>query len=74
MQSPALLGIVGFAGRVPALVASPSAGWWPTASRRSVLLATQTASMLLAFVLAALTLGGRISVPRSSRSPRSPDW
>ena len=63
-QSPALLGIVGFAGQVPALVASPVGGLvadrYP---RRSVLLATQTASMLLAFVLAALTLGGRISVP-----------
>jgi MFS family permease len=63
-NSAALLGIVGFAGQVPALLFSPVGGLIADRfPRRRVLLATQGASMLLAFALAALTLSGRITVP-----------
>ncbi|MEO7793312.1 MAG: MFS transporter [Thermoanaerobaculia bacterium] len=63
-HSAALLGIVGFAGQVPALIFSPVGGLIADRfPRRRVLLATQATSMLLAFALAALTLSGRVTVP-----------
>jgi MFS family permease len=61
--SSVLLGVLGFVGQIPIFLLSPVAGLaadrWP---RRRVVIATQTASMLLAFTLAALTLSGRIRV------------
>jgi MFS family permease len=62
--SAALLGVVGFAGQIPTLVASPAGGLAADQfDRRRVLLATQAASMGLALALAALTLTGRVNVP-----------
>jgi MFS family permease len=59
--SGALLGVLGFVGQFPIFLLSPLAGLaadrWP---RRRVVIATQTASMLLAFILAALTMTGNI--------------
>jgi len=63
-HSAALLGIVGFAGQIPALLFSPAGGVIADRfARRQVLLVTQAMSMLLAFALAALTLSGRVTVP-----------
>jgi len=60
--SGALLGLLGFVGQMPIFVLSPVAGLvadrWP---RRRVVIATQTSSMLLAFILATLTMTGRIT-------------
>src|SRR5437763_7489679 len=61
--SAALLGIVGFASQFPILVLAPIAGAVAdTYPRRRSMLAIQTAAMLLAFPLAALTLLNRIHV------------
>jgi MFS family permease len=61
--SGALLGVLGFVGQFPIFLLSPLAGLaadrWP---RQRVVIATQTASMVLAFILAALTMTGRIRV------------
>lgn len=61
--SGALLGLLGFVGQIPIFLLSPLAGLaadrWP---RRRVVIATQTASMALAFILAALTMTKRITV------------
>jgi MFS family permease len=61
--SSVLLGVLGFVGQIPIFLLSPLAGLaadrWP---RRRVVIATQSASMLLAFILAALTMTGRIRV------------
>jgi MFS family permease len=61
--SAVLLGVLGFVSQIPIFLLSPIGGLvadrWP---RRSVVLMTQAASMLLAFILAALTLTGRIRV------------
>jgi len=58
-----LLGLLGFVGQIPIFLLSPLAGVaadrWP---RRRVVISTQSASMLLAFILAALTMTGRIRV------------
>jgi MFS family permease len=61
--SPFLLGVVGFAGQFPAFLLGPFAGilvdrW----DRHRLLVATQTASMLQSFALAALTLSGRVTI------------
>ena len=54
--SSVLLGLLGFVGQIPIFLLSPLAGLaadrWP---RRRVVIATQSSSMLLAFILAALT-------------------
>jgi MFS family permease len=61
--SGALLGLLGFVGQMPIFVLSPVAGLvadrWP---RQKVVIATQTSSMTLAFILAALTMTHHILV------------
>lgn len=57
------LGIVAFSGQIPGLVVTPLAGvladrW----NRHRTLLGTQTVMMVQALVLAALTLGGHITI------------
>ena len=67
--SSVLLGVLGFVGQAPIFLLSPIAGLaadrWP---RRRVVIATQSVSMLLAFILAALTLTGHISAQRLRES------
>lgn len=61
--SAVLLGFVGFASQIPVFLLAPVGG--AVADRHShhrILVTTQIASMVLAFVLAALTLSGRITV------------
>lgn len=61
--SAVLLGLVGFASQIPVFLLAPIGG--ALADRRSrhrIILITQTAAMLLAFVLAGLTLTHRIHV------------
>lgn len=58
-----MLGLVGFTGQVPTLLFAPLAGvladrW----NRKHLLLATQAMSMIQAFLLAALTLTGVVTV------------
>lgn len=58
-----LLGVVGFAGQIPSLVITPIAGVFADRlNRRNVMLTTQTAFMVLAFLLAALVLFNVIQV------------
>jgi len=61
--SSVLLGVLGFVSQIPIFLLSPLAGLaadrWP---RQRVVIATQTLSMLLAFILAALTLTNHIRV------------
>jgi MFS family permease len=58
-----LLGSVGFASQFPVFLFAPLGGLAADrANRKHVVIATQTASMLLAFALAALTLSGRVQV------------
>lgn len=56
-KSPLLLGLVAFAGQIPVLLLAPIGGLvadrW---NRHRVVIGTQTASMILAFILATLTL------------------
>ena len=62
-HSAAMLGIVGFAGQIPALLFSPAGGVVADRfARRSVLVATQASSMLLAFALAALTFAHQVTI------------
>jgi MFS family permease len=62
-QSELVLGIYGFASAIPVLVVSPWAGVMADRlPRRNLLLFTQTAFMLSAFALAALTLFGIVQV------------
>lgn len=61
--SPALLGLATFAGQIPIFVLSPVAGYAADRlNRRQVVIATQSSSMVLALVLAALTLLHRIQI------------
>src|SRR5437764_3226299 len=58
--SSLLLGSVGFASQFPVFLASPLGGIVADRyNRHRVIIATQTASMILAFALAALTLAQR---------------
>lgn len=62
-HSAVLLGVVGFAGQIPAFLLSPFAGvlvdrW----NRHRVLVITQLLAMLQSFALAALALSGRITI------------
>ena len=62
--SSLLLGSVGFAGQIPLLLASPIGGIVADRyNRQKVVIGTQTLSMILALVLAILTLKGSITVP-----------
>ncbi len=55
-QSEAALGVVGMLTTLPLLLLSPWAGVWADRlNRRGLLIATQAAAMILAFILAALT-------------------
>src|SRR5271170_5101026 len=61
--SALLLGSVGFASQVPVFLFAPLGGIAADRfDRRYIVIATQTASMLLAFILAALTLFHRVQV------------
>jgi MFS family permease len=60
--SVVLLGFVGFAGQIPVFLLAPFGGAVADGrNRQRILVATQAASMVLAFALAALTLTGRIT-------------
>jgi MFS family permease len=60
-HSALLLGGIGFAGQIPVFILGPIGGHVADRfDRRRVLLITQSASMFLASVLAALTLSGRV--------------
>ena len=62
--SSLLLGSVGFASQFPVFLAAPLGGIVADrCNRHRVIIATQTASMVLAFVLAALTVAHRITIP-----------
>ena len=61
--SSLLLGAVGFAAQIPVFLMAPLGG--TTADRhgrKHVVIATQTSSMILAFILAALTLTGKVQI------------
>ncbi|HZR45079.1 MAG TPA: MFS transporter [Candidatus Manganitrophaceae bacterium] len=61
--SATLLGLVGFSGQIPVFLLAPFGGAVADRHpRRSIIIATQTASMLTALLLAALTLTGRVAV------------
>src|SRR3954468_20690496 len=61
--SSLLLGFVGFAGQVPVFLFSPLGGAIADrVDRRRVLVATQSAMMILAIGLGALTLAGAVTV------------
>jgi MFS family permease len=61
--SSLLLGVVSFAGQIPVFPLAPLAGMVADRlERRKVVIATQTASMILALILAYLTLAGRVTV------------
>ena len=60
-NSSLLLGMVSFASQIPVFLVSPIGGHAADRlDRRRIMIATQTASMILAFALAALTLSGRV--------------
>lgn len=62
-DSAALLGLVGFCGQIPIFLVSPLAGIVADRfERKTVILCTQGASMLLAFLLAWLTLTDRVMI------------
>ncbi|HKG12488.1 MAG TPA: MFS transporter [Pyrinomonadaceae bacterium] len=59
--SAVLLGLVGFASQIPVFLLAPVGGAVADRyGRHRILVTTQTVAMLLAFVLAGLTLSGRI--------------
>ena len=61
--SAALLGLLGFAGQIPVFVLAPLGGVIADrANRHRVLIVTQSAMMVLAAALAALTLAGKVHV------------
>ncbi len=61
--SSVLLGLVGFVGQIPVLLLSPLGGSLADSrSRHRIIIGTQTVAMLLAFVLAGLTLAGRVQL------------
>src|ERR1700736_2641750 len=61
--SALLLGSVGFAGQIPVFLFAPLGGITADrVNRRHIVIGTQVAAMLLAFVLAALTLTHRVQV------------
>jgi len=61
--SSLLLGVVSFAGQIPVFPMAPLAGMVADRlDRRTIVIITQTASMILAFILAALTLTKVVTV------------
>ncbi len=61
--SAALLGLVAFSGQISIFVLAPVSGVVADSkSRKHILFATQAAPMVLSFLLAALTLTGRVQV------------
>jgi MFS family permease len=63
-KSSLLLGSVGFASQIPVFLVAPIGGMVADrVNRHRVVIATQTASMVLAFILAALTLLNVVTVP-----------
>jgi len=61
--SSLLLGTVGFASQIPVFLVAPLGGTVADRyDRQRIVIGTQTASMLLAFLLAALTLAGKVQV------------
>ena len=61
--SALLLGSAGFAGQIPVFLLAAIGGTVADRySRHRVVIGTQTASMVLAFILAALTLTGRVQI------------
>jgi MFS family permease len=61
--SPALLGLATFVGQIPIFILSPVAGYAADRlNRRHVVIATQSASMVLALMLGALTLLHRVQI------------
>src|SRR5436305_5534350 len=61
--SAALLGLVAFSGQISIFVLAPVSGIVADSkSRKHILFATQIAPMVLSFLLAALTLSGRVAV------------
>jgi MFS family permease len=63
-ESSLLLGTVSFAGQIPTFLLAPFAGVWvDRLDRRQVLVWTQAISAVQSFVLAGLTLTGRINIP-----------
>jgi MFS family permease len=61
--SSLLLGTVAFAGQIPIFLLGPIGGLVADRfDRRSIIVATQTSSMILAFILAFLTLTKRVTV------------
>src|SRR6202165_3188011 len=66
-HSAALLGVFGFANQIPILLLASIGGYvGDHYSRHRGVIATQTASMILAFVLAGLTLSGKIQGSRGA--------
>ena len=62
-KSPLLLGSVGFASQIPVFLIAPLGGITADrTNRQRLVIATQTASMILAGILAWLTLSGRVEV------------
>ena len=58
-----MLGLVGFASQIPVFLLAPVAGVWVDRwNKHSILVATQTLSMLQSFTLAALALSDLISI------------
>jgi MFS family permease len=63
-KSSLLLGSVGFASQIPVFLIAPIGGMVADrANRHRIVIATQTASMILAFILATLTLSNIVTVP-----------
>jgi MFS family permease len=61
--SSLLLGTVGFASQIPIFLVAPLGGTMADRhNRQRIVIGTQTASMVLAFLLAALTLTGKVQV------------
>ena len=62
-NSPLLLGIVGFSSQIPSFILGPFAGLVADRfNRHRLLVITQTLSMIQAFILAVLTISGKIAV------------
>jgi MFS family permease len=60
-HSAMLLGLVGFAGQIPSFIIGPLGGYVADRfDRRRTIIVTQTLSMILAFILAVLTLTNEI--------------